>query len=421
VSARLQELAEHTPATRDRYVDFLRAASILAVVCGHWMIGVIFWDHGTIRDASAIGLTPGLWLATWALQVMPIFFFVGGFANLRTYDAYRARGESAGAFVKSRVDRLLRPSLVFLGVWTVVMIVLHVADIGATAGPPLWGDTRLLRGVLPPGQTIPFGPLWFLAVYLVVVSVAPGTIWLHRRFGLWVPVVMAAGALACDVIGFMGGHPIARWGNVAFVLLFPHQLGHAYGDGSMLRWPREAFWGMVIGGLAGLVLLTNPPLWQLFGDVRHTWFPGIGAYPKSLLGTDVEAVSNAYPPTVCFLLGGIWSIGAAMLLRDPANRWLQRSRPWRFTIAVNSVIMTLFLWHMTAYLLAILLLWPLGFGHETDSTLRWWLERFVWVAVPGAILIGLIAIFGRFERPRRATSGRGAAGSGPRRGHSPPS
>ena len=66
--------------------------------------------------------------------------------------------------------------------------------------------------------------------------------------------------------------------------------------------------------------------------------------------------------------------------------------------------MTLFLWHMTAYLLAILLLWPLGFGHETDSTVRWWLERSVWVLVPGAILAGLVAIFGRFERPRRSGS-----------------
>ena len=396
----VSELVAQTPSTRDRYVDFLRAVSILAVVCGHWMIGVIVWDHGLIRDTSAIGLTPYLWLATWLLQVMPIFFFVGGFANLRTYDAYRARGQTAGAFVRSRAARLLRPSLVFLGVWAVVLVVLHLADIGAPTGPPLWGDTRLLRGVRPPGATIPFGPLWFLAVYLVVVAVAPGTIWLHRRFGMWLPAAMLLGAVLCDAIGFMGGHPIARWGNVAFVLLFPHQLGHAYGDGSMLRWPRPVFWAMVAAGLGGLVLLTNPPFWQLFGDVRHTWFPGIGAYPKSLLGTDVEAVSNAYPPTLCFLLGGVWSTGAAMLLRDRANRWLQHRRPWTFTVAVNGVIMTLFLWHMTAYLLAILLLWPLGFGQETDSTLRWWLERPIWIVVPGIILLGLIAIFGRFERPR---------------------
>ncbi len=399
-----RDLVAATPATRDRYVDFLRAVSIIAVVVGHWMIGMIAWDRGLIRSSSAIGVTPYLWLATWLLQVMPIFFFVGGFANLRTYDAFRARGESAGAFVRSRMRRLLVPSAVFLGVWAVVLVVLHVADIGAQAGPPLWGETRLLRGVLPPGATIPFGPLWFLAVYLLVVAIAPLTIRLHRRFGLWVPAGMVAGAIACDAVGFMGGHPVARWGNVAFILLFPHQLGHAYGDGSMLRWPKAAFWCMVAVGLGGLVLLTNPPFWQLFGDVRHTWFPGIGTYPKSLLGTDVEIVSNAYPPTLCFLFGGIWSIGAAMLLRDPANRWLARRRPWTFTVVVNGVIMTLFLWHMTAYLLAILLMWPLGFGHETDSTARWWLERSVWVAVPGAILLGLIAVFGRFERPTARTT-----------------
>jgi hypothetical protein len=155
---------------------------------------------------------------------------------------------------------------------------------------------------------------------------------------------------------------------------------------------------MVIGGLAGLLILTNPPVFEWFGDVRFDWFPGIGHYPKSLLGTDVERVSNAYPPTVCFLLGGIWSIGAVMLLRPALTRWLDHRRPWKFTIFLNSIIMTLFLWHMTAYLIAILLLWPLGFGHQADSTVRWWLERPIWLIVPGAILAGLVALFSRFER-----------------------
>ncbi len=67
--------------------------------------------------------------------------------------------------------------------------------------------------------------------------------------------------------------------------------------------------------------------------------------------------------------------------------------------------MTLFLWHMTAYLLAVLLLWPLGFGHETDSTARWRAERARWSFVPGMILLGMIAIFGRFERPRAKVTG----------------
>ena len=93
------------------------------------------------------------------------------------------------------------PSLVFLGIWAVVQVVLHLADVGAPTGPRLWGDTTLLRGMKPPGATIPFGPLWFLAVYLVVVVIAPVTIRLHRRFGLWVPLAMALGAVVVDAVG----------------------------------------------------------------------------------------------------------------------------------------------------------------------------------------------------------------------------
>ncbi|HEX4941888.1 MAG TPA: hypothetical protein VFW51_05090, partial [Actinomycetota bacterium] len=101
--------------------------------------------------------------------------------------------------------------------------------------------------------------------------------------------------------------------------------------------------------------------------------------------------------------------GAVLLLKPRLDRWLQRDRPWRFTIVVNARIMTLFLWHMTAFLLALLLLWPLGFGREQDSTLRWWLERPIWFVAPGLILLGLIAIFGRSEHgrtPREELSGR---------------
>jgi hypothetical protein len=401
MAGQIEQLVAQTPASRDRVVDLARGASIGAVVLGHWLIGVIWWRGGVIRLTSAVGVTSYLWLATWFLQVMPIFFFVGGFSNYVAYEASRRRGESAATFVGGRLERLLRPALVFLGVWTVVMATMHSFGIGEPTGPRLWG-VPLLRGVMPPGATLPFGPLWFLAVYLVVVAIAPLTIGLHRRFGLVVPAALAMGAVAADVVGFVGGVPAARWANVVFVLLLPHQLGHAYGDGSMVRWPRGSFWVMVAVGLGGLLLLTNPPLFRLAGDVRFEWFPGIGTYPKSLLGTDVEAVSNAYPPTLCFLLGGVWSIGALMLLRPRLARWLQRPRVWGATIAVNSVIMTLFLWHMTAYLLAILLLWPFGLGQEADSTPAWWVERAAWVVVPGAILAGLVAIFGRFERPRRA-------------------
>ena len=39
-------LAERTPEKRNRYVDFLRALSILAVVLGHWMISAPYFADG---------------------------------------------------------------------------------------------------------------------------------------------------------------------------------------------------------------------------------------------------------------------------------------------------------------------------------------------------------------------------------------
>ncbi len=391
MSGRIDELAAATPADRDRYMDFLRAASILAVVFGHWFIGMIFWQDGVIGTRSAIGVTPHLWIGTWLLQVMPIFFFVGGFSNLVTFRSFERRGQPVSAFLRTRLARLLKPSLVFLAVWTVVQLVLHATGTG---GRTAW----FLRGMLPPGATVPFGPLWFLGVYILVILASPAMIALHRRFGLAVPAVMLVGAVASDALGFAAGVPGARWANVAFVWLLPHQLGFFYAEGRLRS--RRVFAALAVAGLAALFLLTNP--W-IFSEAGERWFPGIGHYPRSLLGTDVERISNAYPPTLPYLAMAFWSIGAAMLLRPAMSRWLERPRPWKFTIFVNGVIMTLFLWHMTAFLLAVLVLWPLGFGQQGDTTAGWWAERPLWVAVSAVFLAGLIAIFGRFERPRRSS------------------
>ncbi|HWC32779.1 MAG TPA: acyltransferase [Actinomycetota bacterium] len=385
----LDELAARTPATRDRSMDFLRALSILVVVVGHWISGVVFWEGGVIFTRSAIGMTPWLWLLTWFLQVMPIFFFVGGFSNLVTYRSFRRRGDGAGAFLRTRLERLLRPSLAFLGVWAVVQLALHLADVGTPTTP-------YLRGMKPPGATVPFGPLWFLGMYTIVIVLSPLMIRLHERFGLAVPVAMVAGAIGADALGFATSFEEARWANVAFVWLLPHQLGFFYADGRIQRLSKRAVALIAAGGLAALLLLTNP----IFGERGQRLFPGIGHYPKSLLGTDVEPITNTYPPTIALIAMAFWSIGLAMLAREPLQRWLRRTRPWKAVIFVNSVIMTLFLWHMTAFLLAVLTLWPLGLGQQGDTTLAWWAERPLWIAVPGIFLAGLVAVFGRFERAR---------------------
>ena len=138
-----------------------------------------------IRISQAVGVTSYLWLATWFLQVMPIFFFVGGFSNYVTYVAYRERGESSWAFVRSRLDRLLRPRSSSSGSGRSSCS--RCTRSGSAGRPGRNSGATTPSGASFPGATLPFGPLWFLAVYLVVVALAPFTIRLHRRFGLRVP------------------------------------------------------------------------------------------------------------------------------------------------------------------------------------------------------------------------------------------
>jgi len=40
---RLGEMVARTAPSRDRVVDFLQTASIVAAVFGHWMIGIVWW------------------------------------------------------------------------------------------------------------------------------------------------------------------------------------------------------------------------------------------------------------------------------------------------------------------------------------------------------------------------------------------
>lgn len=381
----LDRVVATTPATRDRFVDFVRAASIVAVVFGHWFIGVIWWRQGKIGTVSAIGMTSWLWIATWFLQVIPLFFFVGGFSNYASYLSLERRGAPIREFLGARAMRLLKPTLVFVGAWVVVEIVLHVLDLGGTG----W-----LRGVRPPGATVPFGPLWFLAVYFIVVMATPVTIWLHRRYGGAVLLVLGLGVVAVDVVRFGLDLEAVGQANIWLVFLSLHQFGYFYADGRLPGLPRWAFGAMAVVGFATMIVLTN----------LYRFFPSVGVYPRSLLGTDVERVTNTNPPTLMMLAMGVWSIGAAMLVRPLFARWLERARVWKAVVAANTVVMTLFLWHMTAFLLAVLLLWPLGFGQQGDTTTSWWLERPIWEIVPAAILVLLVVIFGRFERSLRSRS-----------------
>ncbi|MDQ3952532.1 MAG: acyltransferase [Actinomycetota bacterium] len=369
-TATLDRFAAATPASRDRYVDFLRALSIAVVVFGHWLVAIVYFRGSELSGASALDEVPAARMLTWVLQVMPLFFFVGGFSNLVSWRATKRKGGDYFAFVTARVDRLMRPCAIFIGAWLALAVALNAAAPSVAEG-------------LEPALAIVAKPLWFIAVYLIVIALAPAMLALHERFRVAVPVAMAGAAVVVDVARVAFDIPLVGYLNFAFVWLFAHQLGFFYGDGTLTkRTPRQL---LVVAATALLALVA---LTQL------------GPYSTSMVGVADGRVSNNDPPSVCIVAHSTWLIAAAMLARRRVTRWLQGGRVWRTVVAANAMIMTVFLWHLTALLVGVLTLYPAGFPQPAGGSPEWWLLRPVWLTILVVLLVPLVVAFGRFERPR---------------------
>src|SRR3954470_13820910 len=77
---------------RDRYVDLLRVASLGVVIVGHWLMVIVYPTDAGARATNVLALVPTLQPVTWLLQVMPVFFLVGGFSHATALASVRRRG-----------------------------------------------------------------------------------------------------------------------------------------------------------------------------------------------------------------------------------------------------------------------------------------------------------------------------------------
>jgi hypothetical protein len=228
-----RELAEATPATRNRYVDLLRFLSIALVVIGHWLLAVLGFRDGKFVGENLLELAPHLQIATWLFQVMPIFFLVGGYTNAISWTSAIGRGESYGDWLRARCTRLLRPALWFVAFWTVLPIVAVAIALPSNMAR-VGGEEVAL-------------PLWFLSIYVLVVVAAPGLLTLHRRFGPGLAATLVLGAIATDVAHYgldVGWVSVA---NYAFVWLSVLELGFLWRDGLLTARPWIP-WGLLAGG-----------------------------------------------------------------------------------------------------------------------------------------------------------------------------
>lgn len=348
---------------RNRYVDLLRVLAIGGVVYGHWLLVSITYRHGQLSGTDAGSYVSWAPWVTWAFQVMPVFFLVGGYVNARSWPSHRARGETWTVWVRDRALRLLWPTAVFLAVGMVAVSAALLTGVPATEV----GEAGWLVSL----------QLWFLPVYLLLAALTPPLLAAHRRWGLRVPMAMAAAAALVSV-GVTGTHVhVIGYANYLLVWGSAHQWGFAWQDGTLAR-RRWRPYAMIACGAALLACLL-------------AW----GPYKVDMVGS-----GNTNPPSVALLAFALAQSGLALACEPAGARLLLRPGWWRRVRRLNAAVMTLYLWHFVPVMIVAIACYPAGLlPQPAIGSAQWWELRPAWFALLTVVLAGLTTLVMRVERP----------------------
>jgi fucose 4-O-acetylase-like acetyltransferase len=348
---------------RNRYVDLLRVLAIGGVVYGHWLLVSITYSRGQLSGADASGYVSWAPWVTWAFQVMPVFFLVGGYVNARSWPAHQARGETWTVWVRDRALRLLWPTAVFVAAGT-------LAATGA-----------LLAGV-PSAEVGEAGwlialQLWFLPVYLLLAALTPPLLAAHRRWGLRAPVAMAAAAALVSA-GVTGAHlPVIGYANYLFVWGSAQQWGFAWQDGTLTRQRWRPYVMCAIGAALLACLLTYGPF-----------------------KVDMVGSGNTNPPSAALLAFALAQSGLALACEPAGLRLLSRPAVWQRVRRLNATVMTVYLWHFVPVIIVAAACYPAGLlPQPAIGSARWWELRPAWFALLTVVLAALTMLVMRAERP----------------------
>jgi hypothetical protein len=372
-------LAVQTPESRNRFVDFLRAISICVVVFGHWLMSLPAVVDGVPQNAEVLRVLPWTQWLTWAFQVMPVFFVVGGYSNSISWVSAKRRGQTYSYWATARLNRLVRPLVPLLVFWVLFAVILRQLGV----------EHEMMRNA----SRTALIPVWFLAVYILVTVVTPITHKFYRQFGMVSFWLFGLAAAATDLSAYALEMPELRWANYGFVWLAVHQLGFLWQDGKL-----TSSWRTLLLALSALGLLM--------------FLINILNYPFSMLTVPGEASSNSRPPSLALLALGVFHTGLLVFLETPARRWLKRVAPWTLTVLVNSRIMTIYLWHLTVMVLLVAI--EMKFSTNSLSKLPgadgWWFIRLLWLCGLFIVLQIFVAFLGHFEQsPKPVESARYSA------------
>ena len=368
--ATAKDLAAKTPAERNRYVDFLRGVSILVVIIGHWLIATAWYVDGELITGHLLKDQPQTQWLTWLFQVMPVFFIVGGYANGVSLESAGRKGLRYADWLVTRLTRLVVPVLVLLVIWA-----------GFALTQAMLGVRPLVIQYMSQAALI---PTWFLAIYIMVVMLAPLTWRFWKRAGYLSFAAFALIAVLIDVLFFAADLEFLGWSNYFWVWLAVHQLGFAWRDG---RIPGSA--GLAFIGAVGFIML-----YLMISQ---------GPYPLAMVGSPDEGLSNSLPPKATLIALSLFQFGLLLMFEKPMRRKLASLGLWTATVLINSMIMTVYLWHITVMIVfggILYLVGGIGFGFE-PGTAAWWWSRPLWIGILLALLIPLALLLSPLERKGR--------------------
>ncbi len=352
---------------------------MLAVAFGHWLaISVFVDDSGQLTAGNALDLAPEFAPLSWMLQVMPLFFVVGGFASAASLDAHSRGPGSRSDWLAARLRRLFAPVAVLAAFWLAVIGLSHLAGVGHL------GFLAATAGAIP---------LWFIANYAIDTAIAPVTLPAFRanpaRFcGLLIGAIASLEILRFVDFGvFSDTLPHLNWilGWLGFQVA-----GFAWKDGIITPGRTLAITGGALLGVAALLVTVGP-------------------YPVSMVHFDgIGNLSPTHPPSLALIFFGAGYSALAISAAPWVNRLLERQPLlWKLTVAANSVAMSVYLWHFTAAAVAGAAFYALGIlPTAATGSPMWWLQKMPLIVASTVVLAGIVALVARFERssllaPRR--------------------
>lgn len=326
--------AAQTPGDRDRIIDAARGISLVIVVAGHAIMGVVSWQYGVPKVGNLLAAYPWTQALTWVFQIVPLFFFAGGAANAISWDKHVERGGSYAEWMWARAQRFLRP------IWSYLVIMGIVAAIVTWLAP-----TR----VAAPLMLLTTQLLWFLGSYILVTALTPVFRSTTPTQGAIRTLALLVACGLVDVLRFFQGFPSAI-GLVNFVLVWmvPAYLGSLWAHGTFKKYSRT----LLISALL-LNLIINSVLIRL------------GPWPISLVGMPGDPVSNMAPPTVVLAVHSMNWVLLVALLKKPLTRLLAREKIWQRVTWVNLAAMTMYLWHLPMLVVLVVLSHFFGLDRPT--------------------------------------------------------